>query len=108
MVLYRVVRANPPTTRDFRSPSDAGRAIPSPELERTFRSVSTFITQEAAAQANRRFRGRLGSFIARLEVPDTVARTQEGQHVDLHDTTPEQLLGYVSGVLPLPEGTIVP
>jgi hypothetical protein len=108
MILYRLVRANPPTALDFRSPADAGRPIPSPDKERTFRSVSTYITEHAALEINRRFHGRLGSFIARLDVPDTVARTQEGDHVDLHDTTPEQLLTYVVGVSPVPGGTIAP
>ena len=106
MLVYRAVRSNPPTEADFRSPAGAGRRIPSPELERTFRAVSTHLTPEGTAEANRQVGGRLGTYIAELDLPDTVERVQSGLHLDLYGTTPQQLLGYVRNVTPISEGTI--
>jgi hypothetical protein len=84
-----------------------GRPLPkdaSPESVESWDRVSTLTTRmlasEIAGQA------RLGDWIVSLEVPDTVRlkegrRRQLGRHVDLIDTTPEQLRSYISGVDPI-------
>ncbi len=92
--LFRVVRRNPPIARDFESPLAKGRKPPGPEQERSYRAVSTFITLELAR--NKAIDLRLGDFVAELDVPSTVEQRLDAEgHVDLENTTPEQLLGYV-------------
>lgn len=99
--LFRVVRTNPPSAQDFKSPWDLGRQPRKnrPMQVRLYRGVSTFETlgmaRDKATEAN------LGDFVAELEVPDGVARNPNGRgHVDLEGTTPAQLLGYVVQIHP--------
>jgi hypothetical protein len=92
--LFRVIRRNPPTARDFESPLAKGRKPPGPEQEEGYRAVSTFITLELAR--HKAIDLRLGDFVAELEVPAAVEQHPDAEgHVDLENTTPEQLLGYV-------------
>lgn len=90
MRLYRVTRNDPPSLNDFQSAWDRGRRPARPSDERTFRAVSTFTSVDAAIRTAERF--DLGEFIAELEVPDETSKTIRGEHVSLHDLTPDQLL----------------
>ena len=99
MRVYRVVRSNPPTEADFRSPVDAGKLPPKNRPSRTWKAVSSFIEFDKAVDKAAAY--DLGDFIAALEIPDTVQATvSDTGHVDLEDTTPGELLGYVVQVSP--------
>jgi hypothetical protein len=82
----------------MRSQWDLGKRPAKPKDERAFKAVSTYISAAKMRQVALLY--DLGEFIAELEVPDEVERTEKPDtgHVDLHETTPEQLLGYVRGV----------
>jgi len=71
-VLYRIVKANPPSVRDFwsqvakqRSPM---RPLP-PHLERLWDGISVYDSEERARTQARRH-PRLGRFIAALLIPE--------------------------------------
>jgi hypothetical protein len=99
--LFRAVRMNPPTERDFMAPWELGRRPRSsrPAQVRLYQGVSTFETLEMAIE--KATEGTLGEFIAELEVPGDVARNSNGRgHVDLEGATPGQLMKYVVQIHP--------
>lgn len=107
--MFRAVKGNPPVRQDFECYWDQGgrpERRTSPAQIRTFKSVSTFDTLERA-RAKASALG-LGRYIAELKLPDDVKRQIRATgHVDLEETTPEQLLGYVVKLHPLQEaGTL--
>ena len=107
MRLFRVVRHDPPTHDDFTSHEAMGKPLPKradAALARRWRGVSVLTTLELAREVGRG--GRLGSWVAELEVPDSVERDIDaerplGRHLDLFGATPEQLLGYTLRIHPL-------
>jgi hypothetical protein len=100
VLLYRATRHNPPTEEDMSSDWDLGERPPEPYKPRdvaSYKAVSTFDSLEkAAAKARNR---NLGEYVAEIDAPDSVERkhSPESGHVELRDTTPAQLLGYLSG-----------
>lgn len=113
MRLYRIVVTNPPTEYDFLSHSSRTPTGASPcrkgadaALIREWAGVSTFTSRDYAAATNAAMKGRLGAFVAELEVPDSVeadfgAVRPLGRHVNLFGVTPQQLMDCVVGILAL-------
>jgi len=68
--LYRIVRTNPPTLRDFTSYQSQGIPPPDdePETMRLWRGLSAYVTL-ARARRRARMQPQLGRYIARLELP---------------------------------------
>ena len=81
-VVYRVVRSNPPTRRDFFSPAALGRRFQDAKQRALAEGVSVFATEEQARRLARRF--HLGSYIAEVNLPEEcrILRTQRtpGHH----------------------------
>jgi|HubBroStandDraft_4_1064222.scaffolds.fasta_scaffold164559_3 hypothetical protein len=82
----------------MRSQWDLGKRPAKAKDERGFKAVSTYTTAAKMRQVALLY--DLGGFIAELDVPDDVERTEKAEsgHVDLHGTTPMQLFGYVRNV----------
>lgn len=102
--LYRVVSSATPTEADFRSPERQGRRLRppvTPELLRSFRSVSAWDTLEGAEAAARDY-PKLGRYIAILELPPQIAPVRFGApgHWDI-DAEPTELLRAVVAVVPI-------
>jgi len=83
----------------MKSHLDLGRRPTRPQDEEAYREVSVFETREAAAQKARA--RNLGDYVAELEVPEDAigSRNPASGHVGLRNTTPEQLLGCVQGIV---------
>jgi len=101
---YRVVSSANPTEADFRSPERQGRSLRppiTPELRRSFRSVSGWDTREGAQAAARDY-PKLGRYIAILELPPRIAPVRFGApgHWDI-EAEPTELLGAVVAVVPI-------
>jgi hypothetical protein len=72
MIVYRVVRADPPTVADFRSHEARGRPVPPgapEESRRLWSGISVYDTEERARQTARDY-PRLGAYIAELDIPE--------------------------------------
>jgi hypothetical protein len=97
-LFYRIVKADPPTRRDFTSRREKGLPPRGPELTRPqlWSGISVFDTPERARDVVRRTRMR--GLLARLEIPDDapirLRKTLGSGHYTLWGD-PEQLLGYV-------------
>lgn len=101
---YRVVSSEAPTEADFHSAERQGRKLRppvTPELLRSFRSVSAWDTLEGAEQAARDY-PRLGTHVAILELPPHIARVRFGApgHWDIEAESSE-LLRAVLQVVPI-------
>ena len=105
---YRIVLADPPSLDDFTSYAALGRPSPAgatPELLKSWQAVSVFDTEVAARAMALRRGGRLGRFLAFLEVPEAgpihYARSGANpRHFDLRGS-PEDLLACVVAVVPV-------
>lgn len=100
--VYRVVTADPPAETDFYSPERQGRRLRppiTPELLRSFRSVSVWDTLEGAQQVARDF-PKLGRYVAVLELSPHIAPERFGApgHWDVQ-AEPTELLGLVVQVV---------
>jgi hypothetical protein len=110
--LYRIVKRNPPSRRDFLANQARRGDFPfhlPPLLRRLWDGISV---HDTAANARRQAVETpwLGSFIAELRLPEPppagirwerTVRNNEGHHTLWGD--PETLLGYVTGVVPVQE-----
>jgi len=87
-VVYRIVRSDPPTARDFLSPSALGRHFADPRQVQLASGLSVFRTEEQARRQARRY--DLGRFLAELHLSDEwqVERTlrTSGHHTVFADT----------------------
>lgn len=102
--VYRVVKENPPTERDFYSAAQMGRSIPpgaDPDLRDSFTGVSVW-DSESAAKAKAREIPKLGTYVAELRLPDSVVRRPFGPrgHWDVY-ADPEVLRLAVVRVVPV-------
>ena len=103
----RVVKHNPPTPEDFMSYEALGIPVldPSPETLRLRDGISVQATE---AQARRKARGilGLGSYIARLEIPEDapirIERTKGPGHHTLWGEPAELLRCVVPPIIPVP------
>ena len=106
--LFRIVRAIPPTAEDFKSYEELGVEPMRPlgiDESRWWRGISTFDSLEAARLQARRRRGLLGTFIAILDVPDSLEVEQTGSNRS-HFTLwggPDALLAIVRDTVPVNE-----
>src|SRR4051812_47333572 len=109
-IFYRICLTHPPTRRDF-LPAKALKPDRPPPRDPVLRAlwetgVSVYATEQ---QARKKARGwaplfPLGSYIARLDLPDTTPITVEktlgaGHHTLRGD--PDVMLGYVVSVVPV-------
>jgi hypothetical protein len=109
MLLYRVVRSDPPGPGDFQS--NMARCRPRIGAELTDPSLwpglSTWTTFAAATLLATSVRGaRLGAFVAELDVPDTDPRayvqpTRRPGHVTLFACA-DLCAGWVQATMPVP------
>jgi hypothetical protein len=106
-LFYRIVKNNPPTSADFESHAAQGRVLPAdapPELAESWAKVSAYDSEGHARRMAVRRRGRLGQFIAVLEIPHNSGidwkRTGGEGHYDL-DGGPSDLLARVTTVVPV-------
>lgn len=101
---YRVVSSETPTEADFHSTERQGRKLRppvTPELLRSFRSVSAWDTLEGAERAARDY-PKLGTYVAILELLPHIARIRFGApgHWDI-EAEPSELLRAVRHVVPI-------
>ena len=104
---YRIVKTRSPTVEDFKSPAALGRKprepSPSPATLRAYEGVSVLDTPQHARAWVERFEGKLGEYVARLDIPEDVPLEYKGPnpkgHVDLYDVPPEVLLGWVVAIV---------
>jgi hypothetical protein len=101
---YRVVKANPPTERDFYSYRELGLPLrrDTPELRRSWEGVSVRSTLDSARDLVRQF-PRLGRFIAILELLEGGPVRWEQTfgdltHYDLHGDPRDMLAAVVAVV----------
>ena len=101
-ILYRIVETNPPTSWDFTSNEARGRPLhhPTPEKRRLWAGLSMFANEDRARRNARKFPA-LGSYIARLMIPDSesvqVERTLGPGHYTVWGT-PSYVLTFVAEV----------
>lgn len=72
MILYRVVRTDPPTVAEFRSHEARGHRLPPgapEETRRLWSGISVYETAERARQTALDY-PRLGTYIAVLDIPE--------------------------------------
>lgn len=105
--LYRIVSSATPAEADFRSAERQGRRLRqpvTPELLRSFRSVSAWDTFERAEAAARDY-PKLGRYVAVLQLPPHIRAVRFGApgHWDI-EAEPIDLLRAVVAVLPI--GTV--
>lgn len=111
--VYRIVKADPPTRRDFSS-NRAKRGDPRPDLPPALRRLWDGISVHDAEARSRRQAAETpwtGSFVAELRIPDrtrTPVRWErtvpgnEGHHTLWGD--PDELLSFVVRVVQVSEG----
>ncbi len=106
-VLYRIVRTDPPTRRDFMSEAELGKPPrgDDPLAERVWSGISTYQT-EAQARRKASTYPWLGAYIAALAIPAggaiRIERTfprSAGHHTLWGDA--HELLRYVARVVPV-------
>jgi len=100
--LYRIVKSDPPTERDFWSHSRSGLRY-HPSKEHVANGVSTFDREQEARRTARRF-PNTGTLIAELRIPRradvTVAQTMGRHHYTVWGD-PELLVTFVVRVVPV-------
>jgi hypothetical protein len=99
--VFRVVRSDPPTIDDFRSPLERGRHRIDERQEQAS-GVSVFAQLEQARRHARRY--DLGSYIAEIAVPDSMHIERTQRRTAGHFTVwadPDALLGMVVQVTPV-------
>ncbi len=100
--LYRIVKSDPPTERDFWSHKRSGLRY-HPSREHVANGVSTFDREQKARRTARRF-PNTGTLIAELHIPDwadvTVAQTM-GRHYYAIWGDPKLLVTFVVRVAPV-------
>lgn len=103
---YRIVKADPPTLRDFMSLQELGqcpRNPNDPEVLRRWDKVSVWADERRARQWARAH-PQLGAYIAQIELPDTsgIAAERSGPigHYSL-TARAEELWQYVRSVVPV-------
>jgi hypothetical protein len=74
---YRITKSNPPTVEDFKSHAELGLSKPPDLPQRRWEGVSMWNDIERATALALR-RPKLGTFIAEVELPDSVERAPEG------------------------------
>jgi hypothetical protein len=90
---------------DFLSSAALGKQPPrtDPEFLHAWAGLSVFDTYQQARANARRWRWRLGEYIAEIVIPEDAAVTCEGPdkagHWNLYDLPAERLLGWVSRVV---------
>ena len=100
--LYRIVRANPPTLKDFMSDAALGEPPPlDPEQARLHDGISTFNTEQQARRKAQAY-PILGRYLADLTLPDNAPVRIERTLVSRgHQTVwadPAYLLAHVASV----------
>lgn len=102
--LFRLVHDEHPTETEFQSYWDVGRQPPpdpnarrAAKVEAEYRALSMFRTLEGArAQAQKH--PDLGDYVAELEIPEGTRVTGTGDHVQVHDTLPDVVVGWVCSI----------
>ena len=104
---YRSVTSERPTDDEFRSHQELGPRLPpdaSEDLRRRWTGVSVFLTAaQARANRERDRRGRIGDWIAELDIPEGTPIVHEGPdhkgHCDLYNAPAHVLRGYVRSIV---------
>lgn len=107
MRVYRIVFENPPTEQDFYSRARLGKPRYSFESDRDYHmGISVYDDLEYIIGKVKKNRGRLGWFVAALDLPDigiAVAKTtSDPHHYDLYEP-PDRLLKLVTRVYSIRE-----
>lgn len=98
---YRIVRGSDVSEDDFKPAKELGKPLLDPALERQWaEGVSVYATFDRAANRARRYRYRLGRFVATVTLPiDTSVEVEQSGNDPLHYTlyaNPRQLLSFTT------------
>jgi hypothetical protein len=99
---YRIVRTSPPHETDFQSALALGKPAPRDEANRRLASGISVYATESQARRKVRTSPMLGSYIARLEVPEETVQIERTLTSAGHHTLwaePEVLLACVTTVM---------